>query len=344
VKTIVVLEGDRTGQELLEQALRVLEPGVLDAAVALERFDCSLAGRERTGNQVVRDAAARIRETGYGLKAATDTLPELGSPNLILREEIGATVIVRGGRRLPGVIPLAGVHYPIWIVRMAIGGSYGADEYRETLPDGGEQAVRTERISRRVCTKVAEYAFRQAKLNDATVFGGPKWTVSPVFEGMLKEEMDAAAARHPLVRYRPELIDATMALLFRAAQESALVIPTLNRDGDLLADLVLPLYGSIASGESLIVALDDQLHETAIVAEAAHGTAPALEGKNVANPLAMLLSIAALLERMPSEAVKAAGAHLRTTTIAEIADGICTGDLGGHATTSAFVDAVIARL
>ena len=96
-----------------------------------------------------------------------------------------------------------------------------------------------------------------------------------------------------------------MALLFHAAQESPLVIPALNRDGDLLADLVLPLYGSIASAESLIVALDDGLAETAIVAEAAHGTAPALEGKNVANPLAMLLAIASLLERMPREGERA---------------------------------------
>jgi isocitrate dehydrogenase (NAD+) len=344
METVVVLEGDRTGQELLMEALRVLEPGLLEVSINLERFDCSLAGRRATHNQVVRDAAARVRETGYGLKAATDTLPELGSPNLILREGIGATVIVRGGRRLPGVIPLAGVHHPIWVVRMAVGGAYGADEHRELLPDGSEQAVRTERISRKVCTKVAEYAFRQAKLNDAMVFGGPKWTVSPVFEGMLKEEMDAAAERHPLVRYQPQLIDATMALLFRAAQESSLVIPALNRDGDLLADLVLPLYGSIASGESLIVALDDQLNETAIVAEAAHGTAPTLEGKNLANPLAMVLSIAALLERMPGEAEQAAGAHLRSAAIGEIASGVSTGDLGGDATTSGFIDAVIARL
>ena len=339
-----MLEGDRTGQELLEQALRVLAPGVLPVSVSLERFDCSLAARRRTANRVVRDAAGRIRETGYGLKAATDTLPELGSPNLILREGIGATVIVRGGRRLPGVIPLGGVHYPVWIVRMAVGEAYGAEEHREPLPGGDEQAVRTERISRRVCAKVAEYAFRQAALNAATVFGGPKWTVSPVFEGMLKEEMDAAAERHPLVLYQPQLIDATMALLFHAAQESPLVIPALNRDGDLLADLVLPLYGSIASAESLIVALDDGLAETAIVAEAAHGTAPALEGKNVANPLAMLLAIASLLERMPGEGERAAGAALRSATLAEVADGDPTGDLGGGATTSGFVDAVIGRL
>ena len=60
-----------------------------------------------------------------------------------------------------------------------------------------EVAYRTEKITRSTCRAVAEYAFRTAERMGAKVYGGPKWTVSPVYEGMLKEEMDAAAARHP---------------------------------------------------------------------------------------------------------------------------------------------------
>src|SRR5437868_436137 len=115
---IVVLEGDQTGQELLEQAVRVLDPDLLGLEVELERFD--------------------------------------GAP--------------------------------------------GAPE---------EVAYRTERISRATCSAVAEYAFRTAERAEGRVYGGPKWTVSPVYEGMLKEEMDAAAGRHPDVAYQPVLIDAT---------------------------------------------------------------------------------------------------------------------------------------
>ena len=70
------------------------------------------------------------------------------------------------------------------------------------------------------------------------VYGGPKWTVSPVYEGMLKEEMDAAAERHPEVPYAPVLIDATYAGLISGAADAPLVIPALNRDGDCLSDLV----------------------------------------------------------------------------------------------------------
>ena len=101
--------------------------------------------------------------------------------------------------------------------------------------------------------------------------------------------MDAAAERHPEVAYEPQLIDATFALLV-APTGDPLVIPSLNRDGDILSDLVLPLFGSIAGAESLLVALRRRLRGHAVMAEAAHGTAPALQGKNVANPMAMILA------------------------------------------------------
>src|ERR671936_24959 len=235
--TIVVLEGDETGQELLEEALRVLAPDVTGLGLEFPRFDLSLSARRETQNEVV--------------------------------------------------------HAPISIVRMAVGDAYGAREWREGDGDD-EAAFRTERIERRICRSVAEFAFRQAARTSAKVFGGPKYTVSPVYEGMLKEEMDAAASRHPSVRYEPQLIDATFALLLSSSGDP-LVIPSLNRDGDILSDLVLPLFGSIAGSESMLIALDEQLNPQAIMAEAAHGTAPSLQGKDVANPMAMILAAAALL-------------------------------------------------
>ena len=70
---IVVLEGDETGQELLEASLRVLEPDVLGIEIEQQRFDLSLEQRRSTGNEVVLEAARAMREAGYGLKAATVT-------------------------------------------------------------------------------------------------------------------------------------------------------------------------------------------------------------------------------------------------------------------------------
>jgi isocitrate dehydrogenase (NAD+) len=342
---IAVLEGDETGQELLEEALRVLAPDVIGLELDFERFDLSLDSRRATNNQVAHDAAAAIRDTGLGLKAATITpegADDVGSPNRILREEIGGKVIVRTGRRIPGVVPFGGVHAPISVVRMAVGDAYGAKEWREGS-GADEAAFRTERIERRICRAVAEFAFLLAERTEAKVFGGPKYTVSPVYEGMLKEEMDGAAERHSEVPYEPQLIDATFALLVASAGDP-LVIPALNRDGDILSDLVLPLFGSIAGAESLLVAFDDDEPErlTAVMAEAAHGTAPALLGKNIANPMAMILAAAAVLGYAGDEAQQPARA-IREAALEAVAQGVRTADLGGHAATTEFTDDVIAR-
>jgi isocitrate dehydrogenase (NAD+) len=343
--TIAILEGDETGQELLDEALRVLDPQVVGFDLAFDQYDLSLESRRATKNQVVHEAAAAIRKHRLGLKAATITpegADDVGSPNRILREEIGGRVIVRTGRRIPGVIPHGGVHAPISVVRMAVGDAYGAKEWREGA-GMDEAAFRTERIERRICHGVAEFAFQLAERTGAKVFGGPKYTVSPVYEGMLKEEMDAAAERHPEVPYEPQLIDATFALLIATAGDP-LVIPSLNRDGDILSDLVLPLFGSIAGAESLLVAFgdDDPEQLSAVMAEAAHGTAPALRGKNVANPLAMILAGAAVLGYAGEDGEQASRA-IREAALEAVADGFRTADLGGHAGTTEFTDEVIRR-
>ena len=342
-RRIVVLEGDETGQELLEEALRVVARDVTGLKLDLPRFDLSLESRRATKNQVVDEAADALREAGLGLKAATITpegAADVGSPNRILRERIGGSVIVRTGRRIPGVAPLGGVHAPISVVRMAVGDAYGAKEWREGEGDD-EAAFRTERIERSVCRAVAEFGFQLAERMGAKVFGGPKFTVSPVYEGMLKEEMDAAAERHPGVGYEPQLIDATFALLLSTSGDP-LVIPSLNRDGDILSDLVLPLFGSIAGSESMLIALDHELAPRTVMAEAAHGTAPSLQGKNVANPMAMILAAAALLG-YGDEAAQLAGRAIREACLEAVADGIRTADLGGHAGTSEYTDEVIRR-
>src|SRR5205823_5457855 len=208
---------------------------------------------------------AAVKDAGLGLKAATITpegADDVGSPNRILREEIGGTVIVRTGRRIPGVVPLGGVHAPISVVRMAVGDAYGAKEWREGEGDD-EAAFRTERIERSVCRAVAEFGFQLAERMGAKVFGGPKFTVSPVYEGMLK-------------------------------------------------------------------------------AEAAPGTAPSLRGKNVANPMAMILAGAALFG-YGDERAQQAGRAIREACLEAVADGIRTADLGGHAGTSEYTDEVIRR-
>jgi isocitrate dehydrogenase (NAD+) len=349
---IVVLDGDETGQELLEQAIRVLDPDVLGVDLSIERSDLSLERRRETNNEVVLEAARAMRDAGYGLKAATITpegADDVGSPNRILREEVGGKVIVRTGRRIPGVVgPVSGVHHPISVVRMAIEDAYGAKQWREGSAGADDEvAFRTEKVTRSTCRAVSEYAFQTAERMQARVYGGPKWTVSPVYEGMLKEEMDAAAARHPDVSYAPVLIDATYAGLLTGAADAPLVIPALNRDGDCLSDMVLPMFGSIAGAESVLLAFDDDYEVDVAMAEAPHGTAPSLMGKDLANPMAMLLACGAVLSYAAVGGV--AGAERASRAVYEgvletVANGVKTLDLGGSASTTEFTDAVVDKV
>jgi len=343
--TVVILGGDETGQELLDEAIRVLQPDVIGIPLEFQFFDLSLQTRRATRNGVVQEAARALRRYGVGLKAATITPEEpgdVGSPNAILREAIGAQIILRTGRRIPGVRPVTGVVAPISVVRMAVDDAYGAREWREGT--GLEEiAFRTTRIRRSVCRMVAEFAFQHARRRGAKVFGGPKFTVSPIYEGLLKEETDAAARRHPDVSYDPQLIDAVYALLLQSTGE-ALVIPALNRDGDTLADMVLQMFGSIAGTESLVLSLDETMRVRTVLAEAPHGTAPRLFRKNVANPMAMILAGAAMLAYVEDPAAERASQAIYEATFDAVRDGVRTVDLGGDAGTTEFTDEVIRRV
>src|ERR687897_906494 len=292
---IIVLEGDETGQELLEQSLRVLDPAVLKVPVELEHYDLSLENRRSTNNEVVAKAAEAMREARFGLKAATVT-PEgkddVGSPNRLLREAIDGKVIIRTGRRIPGVTPVAGVHYPIAIVRMAVGDAYGAEEGRE------------------------------------------------------EKDGDEASDRHPDVPYNPVLIDATYAGLISGGADAPLVIPALNRDGDCLSDLVMPMFGSIAGAESVLLAFDENYDPRAVMAEAPHGTAPALQGKDIANPMAMILAAAALLHyagELGHAGCDTASRAVYESVLEAVATGVATPGPRGGAPPSGVTSGGVSR-
>jgi isocitrate dehydrogenase (NAD+) len=109
---VVVMHGDQTGEELLLQSLRVLQPSVIRQQLQFQDFDLSLENRRATHNEVVQECAQAALNCGLSLKAATIT-PEIagdvGSPNAILREKLNAQVILRTGRRIPKITPIAGV-------------------------------------------------------------------------------------------------------------------------------------------------------------------------------------------------------------------------------------------
>jgi isocitrate dehydrogenase (NAD+) len=164
---------------------------------------------------------------------------------------------------------------------------------------------------------------------------------------MLKEELDAAAERHQDIEYEPVLIDATYAGLMSGAADAPLVIPALNRDGDCLSDLIMPMFGSIAGAESVLLALDERYEARVVMAEAPHGTAPALQGKDIANPMAMILACGALLHHAatPASPQRArASEAIYNATMEVTAEGVRTPDLGGHASMSEVTDRIVAQV
>ena len=129
--------------------------------------------------------------------------------------------------------------------------------------------------------------------------------------------------------------------------ETPLVIPALNRDGDCLSDLVLPMFGSIAGAESVLLAFDDDHEIDVAMSEAPHGTAPSLQGKDLANPMAMLLACAAVLQYAHTKGHRGADRASRAiyeSVLETTATGTKTIDLGGDATTSEFTDAVLEKV
>jgi len=119
----------------------------------------------------------------------------------------------------------------------------------------------------------------------------------------------------------------------------------LNRDGDLLSDMVLQMFGSIAGSESMVISLDEEGKEVdCVMAEAPHGTAPALEGRNVANPMGMILAAAGMLSYMKEPELKLASRAIYEATLEAVNDGVRTSDLGGAAQTDEFTDEVIRRV
>ena len=136
-----------------------------------------------------------------------------------------------------------------------------------------------------------------------------------------------------------------MIALLLATTGDAMVIPSLNRDGDLLSDMVLQMFGSIAGSESMVVSIDREGKVDCVMAEAPHGTAPALEGRNVANPMAMILAAAGMLSYMnDDDQASRASRAIYEGTLEAVYDGIRTADLGGSSQTDEFTNEVIRRV
>ena len=331
VRTVALIPGDGIGPEVCEATVRIL-----DAAGVPLRWERLEAGREaaaRYGTPLPTETLAAIRTHRIALK--TRLAAPLGgafeSPNVMLRKALDLYANVRPVRNFPG----RASRYPdldLLIVRENTEGEYAGLEH-QVVP-GVVESIKV--TTRRASTRIARFAFAlAAREGRRKITAVHKANIMKRADGLFLECCRAVAAEHPAIAYQELIVDNTcMQLVMNPYQFDVLLTP--NFYGDLISDLCAGLAGGLG------VVPGANFGDEIAVYEAIHGDAPELVGKNLANPLTLLVSALFMLRQL------GLGAHADRITAATAAvltvHRHVTRDLGGDARTSAMADAIIAAL
>jgi 3-isopropylmalate dehydrogenase len=322
---IAVIPGDGIGREVTPAAVEVLK--ATDPSFSFVEGDAGDAVRAETGEALpaeTREIAAGADATLFG--AAGETAADVILP---LREAVGSFANVRPARSDPGpdaVQPQTDLVF----IRENTEGVYSGIESEITEGVRTLTRVITEKASRRI----AEYGFEYADENDyEDVTIAHKANVMRQTDGLFRDTAEAVATERGAA-YDTALMDA-LAMHLTMHPEDYGVIITPNLAGDLLSDLAAGLVGGLGLLPSANVGPHNALFEPV------HGSAPDIAGQGIANPAAMILSAAMLLEYLGH--ADAAG-DVRAAVEDVLAMGPRTPDLGGDATTDAVTAAVLDRV
>ncbi|HWE78742.1 MAG TPA: isocitrate/isopropylmalate family dehydrogenase, partial [Pseudolabrys sp.] len=266
------------------------------------------------------------------------------NPSGELRKRLDLYANIRPARSREGFPPRCGVPIDLVVVRENTEGFYadrsmhvGPGEFMPT-PD---LALAMRKITRNGSSRIAEAAFKLARQRRRKLTCVHKANVLRVSDGLYLECTRAVAARYPDVAYEERIIDAMAALLVRDASQFDVIVTT-NMYGDILSDEASEIAGSLGLAASLNAGSEHG------VAQAQHGSAPDIAGKNIANPSSLIGSVAMLLawlgERRNDKALETAAQAIETALDRVIADPKTrTSDMGGTLGTDAFA-AKVAKL
>ncbi|MPZ58877.1 MAG: isocitrate/isopropylmalate dehydrogenase family protein [Rhizobiales bacterium] len=347
---LVVMKGDGIGAEITDATLTVLRAADRHMSLGLAFEDVTIGLESlRMRGSTLPDAAIEAARRADGVilgPVATYEYPPAAqggvNPSGMLRKRLDLFANIRPARSRAGFPPRCGVPVDLVIVRENTEGFYadrsmffGAGEFMPT-PD---VALSVRKITRQGSTRIAEEAFRIASARPrGRVTAVHKANVLHVTDGLFLECVRAVAARHPDIAYEERIIDAMAALLVRDAEQFDVIVTT-NMYGDILSDEASEIAGSLGLAASLNAGANHA------VAQAQHGTAPDLAGKDVANPGSLIGSTAMLLDwlgRRRGDAKLTRAAELIEQALdAAIADSKTrTADLGGACGTRGFGEAV----
>jgi isocitrate dehydrogenase (NAD+) len=325
---VTELSGDGIGPELSRAVHTLAE--ALPVRLEFLEVDLTLANRRARGQKIYDEAVESITATRVALKHPTATAEE--SPNAILRRRLDLAVIHRPVYTIPGVPTNFRRELDLDIVRIATGGTY--DDPGRMIGEDGAVSLRI--VERRAVREAARYAFNLARRTGKRVTSSSKYTIQKATDGLFEQVAREVAGQFPEVPHGIELFDALLGKVIMAPEKFQIVL-VLNEYGDFLSDMACGLAGSLGIGASANLGFDPAAVVRVALFDAAHGTAPDIAGKNLANPTAIFLALSMLLYQLGEISV---GKAVKDTTLDLLRGGVRTGDLGGKETTETFTAAV----
>jgi isocitrate dehydrogenase (NAD+) len=332
--TVTLIEGDGIGPEITAATLRAIEAA--GGGIAWERADAGAAAIAKHGDPLPEATLASIAKHRVALKGPLGTPSGGGyrSVNVTLRQHFDLYANVRPVKTIAGV-PSRYTGVDLVIVRENTEDLYaGIEHYVDARRSAAESiAVITRFGSERVIAYAFEYARRHGRKRVTLVH---KANILKLSNGLFLDVGREVAKRYPDVGFDDLIVDAT-AMKLVTAPERFDVIVTMNLFGDILSDLTAGLVGGLGVAPGANLGGDGLA-----IFEAVHGTAPDIAGRGIANPTALMLSAAMLLDHVEQPE---AAARLRIGVTAALGDAATrTGDLGGRANTAQFTDGVIAAM
>jgi isocitrate dehydrogenase (NAD+) len=333
-KTIAVIPGDGIGPEIMTATLRVLD--ALDCGLTYDFVDAGMVALDKHGDLLPQSTLDKIAEHKIALKGPLTTPIGDGftSVNVTLRRHFDLYANVRPAVSFPGTKSRY-ENIDIITVRENTEGAYRSEG--QTLSADGEIAESVSRNTRKGSSRIVRYAFELAvKKGRKKITAVHKANILKTSSGLFLNVAREIAKEYPQIEFNEMIVDNTcMQLVMRPEQFD--VIVTTNLFGDILSDLCAGLVGGLG------LAPGDNIGEHAAIFEAVHGSAPDIAGKGIANPCALLLAAADMLDYLD---MVAKGDQLRQAirdTMTDDRDSV-TPDVGGKGSTSTFADALVKRI
>lgn len=330
--TVTLIPGDGIGPEIAEAVQKIF--AAAKAPVQWEICAAGQSGIDSCGDPLPQQTLDSIRANKVALKGPLTTQIGKGyrSINVSLRKTFDLYCNLRPVKTLPGIKTRYPEGVDLVVVRENTEDLYSGAEHRM----GSDAAAGIKIITAGASTRIAQSAFEYAVANGRKkVTAVHKANIMKFTDGLFLNCVRDVAKQFPMIDYNEVIVDnLSMQLVVRPQQFDVLVAPNLY--GDIISDLCAGLVGGLGVVPGANIGSDSAIFE------AVHGTAPDIAGRNIANPAALLLSSAMMLEYLDEKTV---AGNIRTALEQVLADGLVqTPDLGGQATTAELTAAIINNL